>query len=207
MQKITTLVFDLGAVILNLKSEQDWFLQDMFANFEQQQLLHLYQQHFFRDFEKGKITPADFIQQLSFIINDKSKSEQQIKSYWNSILLDIPMHRLTLLQQLKQKYRLLLLSNTNHIHVEHIRDYMQNDFGEDILHTTFDHCYFSQEIGFRKPDREIYEYVMREQQLIPSEILFLDDKNENLQEPQKLGWHTFLVKYNNLTASDLHHLL
>lgn len=207
MQKISTLIFDLGGVIINLKPELTWFEQDMLANFEQAELLQLYQSHFFRDFEKGKIEPTVFIEQLKQIALENSSDETKIIQHWNGILLDIPLHRIEFLRQLKTKYRLLLLSNTNYIHLEHIRAYMQQEFGNDILSENFDTCYYSQEIGLRKPDKEIYEFVMKSQNIAPSEILFFDDKAENLTEPQKLGWQTFHVDFNKLSISDLQHLL
>lgn len=207
MQNIQTLIFDLGGVIINLKTELDWFQQDMLPHFDNDQLLRLYQQYFFRDFEKGKINPTDFIQQLKQIAIDKNISEEEIIKYWCGILLDIPPHRITFLHKLKQKYQLQLLSNTNHIHMDFIRTYMHQTFGTDVLAENFDFCYYSQEVGCRKPDKEIYELVQRQQNLTPNEILFFDDKAENLTAPQKLGWQTFQVPFNSLLISEVQYLL
>lgn len=207
MQKIKTLVFDLGGVIINLKPELDWFQNDMMKHFDNDQLINLYKQFYFREFEKGIINPTDFILQLKDIALNKNCSDEEIKKYWCGILLDIPVHRIDILKKLKEKYRLILLSNTNQIHVDCIRAYMQQTFGEDVLEGNFHHCYYSQEIGMRKPDAEIYEFVMEQQKLIPTETLFLDDKEENLIEPQKLGWQTFHVNFNKLSINDLQFLL
>lgn len=207
MQKISTLIFDLGGVIINLKIETDWFQQDMLSNFEQEKLMQLYQNFYFRDFEKGKISPTDFINQLKEIAINKSISDKEIIQYWCGIILDIPLYRIDILKRLKEKYKLLLLSNTNQIHIDFIRAFMIREFSEDILAVNFHHCYYSQEIGLRKPDTEIYEFVMQHQNLNPNEILFFDDKAENLIEPQKLGWQTFHVDFNNLSINELECLL
>jgi putative hydrolase of the HAD superfamily len=122
-------------------------------------------------------------------------------------LLDIPKHRIDILKHLKDKYKLVLLSNTNEIHLNEIYNYMQHEFGEDVLTPNFHHCYYSQEIGMRKPDAEIYEFVTHQQNLIPTETLFLDDKEENLIASQKIGWQTFHVNFNKLSINDLQFLL
>jgi putative hydrolase of the HAD superfamily len=47
----------------------------------------------------------------------------------------------------------------------------------------------------RKPDEEIYEHVIRENQLIPSQTLFLDDYGINLEGARKTGLQTFHVQH------------
>ncbi len=207
MQNIQTLIFDFGGVIINLKTEDEWLHQDLLPNFQPDSLLQLQQAGYFRNLETGNVRPEDFLQQMQAIATEKAATEEQVKQHWNAILKDIPSHRVELLQQLKQRYRLVLLSNTNSIHVESFQRYMQQHFGEDILRANFHTVYYSQEIGLRKPNKEIYEFVMRQQQLQPSEILFLDDKPENLWEPHNLGWQTFHVRFNELSAAALQHLL
>ncbi len=207
MEKIQTLIFDLGGVIINLKKEKDWLQEDLLPNFQAEKLQQLQQNNFFTDFETGKIEVHEFIQQLKNIALDKFISDEKIIRHWNAILLDIPKHRVDLLKKLSQRYQLILLSNTNHIHLDYIRDYMQQEFGEDVLKSIFHTCYYSQEVGHRKPDKEIYEFVLQQQGIRPSESLFMDDKPENLIEPQKAGWQTTAVDFNNLTATALAHLL
>ena len=207
MQNIQTLIFDLGGVIINLKTENNWFEEDLIPNFQPEKLHHLQQNNFFQDIETGKIRVEDFIQQLKEIAIDKAISDEQIIRYWNGILLDIPKHRVDLLKQLSKKYKLILLSNTNSIHLDFILNYIQEKFGENILAAIFHKCYYSQEISLRKPNKEIYEFVLQNETLQAANCIFFDDKKENLIEPEKLCIHTFLVDFNKLTASTLQHLL
>lgn len=206
MQTIQTLIFDLGGVIINLKTEQEWLEEDLLPNFQPEKFQSLQQQQYFQQFETGKVSVPDFIQQLKDIAVDESITDDVVIHHWNGILKDIPSHRVDLLKKLAEKYRLVLLSNTNHIHMDFIRKYMQAEFGEDILQENFHTCYYSQEIGLRKPNKEIYEFVLKQQGVKASESLFLDDKKENLTEPEKLGIQTFLVDFNALTAASLQHL-
>jgi putative hydrolase of the HAD superfamily len=206
MQNIQTLIFDLGGVIINLKTEQEWLEEDLLPNFQPEKLQSLQQQQYFQQFETGNVSVQDFIQQLKEIAVNKNITEDEVVHHWNGILKDIPKHRVDVLKQLSKKYKLILLSNTNHIHMDFIRNYMVAEFGEDILQGNFHTCYYSQEIGLRKPHKEIYEFVLQQQGITASESLFLDDKPENLSEPEKLGIHTFLVDFNALTAASLQHL-
>ena len=207
MQNIKTLIFDLGGVIINLKTEQEWQEEDLLPNFHPEKLQALQQQEYFQQFETGKVSVPDFIRQLKDIAVDESITDDGVIHHWNGILKDIPAHRVDLLKKLAEKYRLVLLSNTNHIHMDFIRKYMQAEFGEDILQENFHTCYYSQEIGLRKPNKEIYEFVLKQQGVKASESLFLDDKKENLTEPEKLGIQTFLVDFNALKQHALQLLL
>jgi len=206
MQNMQTLIFDLGGVIINLKSEHDWIEQDLIPHFHVNQLNELRQNLFFNDFETGKIGIDAFTGQLKDIAVNPKITDAEIIQHWNAILKDIPAHRVSLLKNLAEKYRLILLSNTNDIHLNAIRSYMQMEFGADVLETTFHTCYYSQQIGLRKPGKEIYEFVLQQQEIQAADSLFLDDKPENLIEPEKLGIQTFLVDFNKLSESSLKHL-
>ena len=207
MQNIQTLIFDLGGVIINLKTEQQWIDEDLLPNFQPEKFQLLQQQQYFQLFETGNVSVPDFIQQLKEIAINQQISEEEIIHHWNGILKDIPAHRVDLLKKLAEKYRLVLLSNTNHIHMNFIRKYMHAEFDADVLETNFHACYYSQEIGLRKPHKEIYEFVLKKQGIKASESLFLDDKRENLTEPEKLGIQTFLINFNKLTENMLQQLL
>ncbi len=207
MQNIETIIFDLGAVIINLKTENEWIEEDLLPNFNPTLLHDLQNKNFFRNYETGKINSNDFIFQLKKIALNKDITNEEIITHWNGILKDIPAHRVDLLKELSTKYNLILLSNTNEIHINAIFDYMQTVFGENVLDANFKKCYYSQEVGLRKPDKEIYEYVLQHENLIPEKCLFLDDKSENLIEPNRLGIQTLLIEFNNLSKSTLQRFL
>jgi putative hydrolase of the HAD superfamily len=62
----------------------------------------------------------------------------------------------------------------------------------------FDHVFFSAEIKLAKPDREIYEHVLLKTGYSAREIIFFDDREENLKTAKELGLNTFLVTQENL---------
>ncbi len=128
-------------------------------------------------------------------IREKSKlplSDFQIDKAWNSMILDFPEDRIKLLGKLKPHYRLFLLSNTNEIHRQY-SDAKIREIEGIGLSEYFDKAYYSHIIGMKKPDLEIYEYVLKDAGIKAHETLFLDDKKENLDAAMSLGINTMLV--------------
>jgi len=56
--------------------------------------------------------------------------------------------------------------------------------------------YLSYQLGLIKPDIELFKLVQTESGVNPEEILFVDDKSENLIAPTNLGWKTILFNPN-----------
>ena len=183
---IKTLLFDFGDVFLNLdKAATFRELNQLGLNDFSSEMIEQNQLY-----EMGKISSEDFV---GFYANaiPKSNSEALVKA-WNSILLDLPKHRLEFLQQLKEenKYQLILLSNTNDLHISWVKENIV-DFAE--FKACFDAFYLSHEINFRKPNADIYEFVLEKHQLQPNEVLFIDDTQENTEAAKSLGIHTWNI--------------
>jgi putative hydrolase of the HAD superfamily len=79
---------------------------------------------------------------------------------------------------LSTKYRLFLLSNTDAIHIETFEQKMEPLF--IVILQLLWKVYFSFEIGMRKPNSEIYKYVLNEHDLQAKRTLFIDDKKKIL---------------------------
>jgi len=183
---IKTLLFDFGDVFLNLdKAATFRELNQLGLNDFSSEMIEQNQLY-----EMGKISSEDFV---GFYANaiPKSDSEALVKA-WNSILLDLPKHRLKFLQQLKaeNKYQLILLSNTNDLHISWVKE---NIVDSTEFKACFDAFYLSHEINFRKPNADIYEFVLEKHQLQPNEVLFIDDTQENTEAAKSLGIHTWNI--------------
>ena len=114
---------------------------------------------------------------------------QQVIDAWNSCLLDIPQERLNRILKLREKYNVYMLSNTNDCHWQLI----ENKFFSAPNHTTdyyFDHVFLSHEMHLAKPDRRIYEQVLKEIGAKGEECLFIDDATSNLEAAASCGIHT-----------------
>ena len=49
--------------------------------------------------------------------------------------------------------------------------------------------YLSHELGLRKPDAKIFEYILKEQKLKAEEVFFIDDSQQHIASAKKLGIH------------------
>ncbi|MCK0159829.1 HAD family hydrolase [Allomuricauda sp. F6463D] len=150
----------------------------------------------FQIYEKGKIGSQDFLDEVSRHF-PKVDGEDLIQA-WNSILLDFPEERLQFIEQLAQenRYKLLLLSNTNDLHMECVKEQMGME-RFNRFKNVFDVFYLSYEMGMRKPDSEIFEFVLKENKLNAHETIFVDDVPENTDSAARLGinvWNLIVGK-------------
>jgi putative hydrolase of the HAD superfamily len=181
LKGIKNIIFDLGGVIINL----DYRLSlNEFKALGLKNAEKIYTQFsqlpWFDNFDTGRISSEIFICEFSKLLN-RGTSREQIIHAWNAMILDFPAERAKLLLKLKDHYRTFLLSNTNEIHIEHHFQNLQEKYGYDDMKSFFEKEYYSHKIGMRKPDREIFEFVLRENGLNASETLFIDDSLQHVE--------------------------
>ena len=189
---ITTLIFDFGGVIINLDLPtciQN--LKKLGTNDIENYLSNFGQKDFFLKFEIGEIGTPEFRNEIRKLTN-KTITDAEIDNAWCSFLCDIPSERLELLEKLRKKYRLLLLSNSNPLHVEVSAAIALQGPGKTIR-DYFDKCYFSYEMGLTKPDPAIFEALLADAGLEATECLFLDDGPKNIEAAKRLGIKTYFV--------------
>lgn len=194
---IRNIIFDLGAVLINLDTEATTraFKALGLKNFEE-----IYSQArqngLFDAFDCGTISPQEFRDGLKKHL-PPGTTDAAIDEAWNAMLLDIPEERLQLLDRLRKDYRLFLLSNTNEIHVTRFSADMQKQHGFSDLSGYFERWYYSCRIGMRKPDTEIFEFVLKENHLDPAETLFIDDSKQHIEGAKKVGITTLWLEPGN----------
>jgi FMN phosphatase YigB (HAD superfamily) len=201
--KYKNIIFDLGGVILNIDYdltskafEQLGLTQfnQLFSKAQQEKLFDLY--------EKGLITSDDFRNTLNNSLKTPV-SKETIDAAWNAMLLDLPPSRLELLKKLKSTHRTFLLSNTNEIHIHWFFNALKQQFGIPDLSDYFEKVYLSYEIQLRKPDAAIFEYVIKSNQLDPTETLFIDDSPQHIESAKKMGIQTYWLDVKKEDISDL----
>jgi FMN phosphatase YigB (HAD superfamily) len=181
---INTIIFDFGDIFINLdKQATVEGLKKLGLSEWNEDLNQLNMQ-----FEKGEIPQEDFLLGIQKHVPNASLVE--ILEAWNAILLDFPLYRLEFLQKLSKKYRLFLLSNTDSIHIETFEQETGISFYSDF-YQCFEKVYFSFEIGMRKPDAEIFNYLIQKHELSVKNTLFVDDKKENTDAALSLGFHVW----------------
>jgi len=194
MDNTKNIIFDYGNVIFSLdfnKSRQAWTdlgIADPDAFYS-----HQTQDKIFRDFEQGLVSEAEFRDYIRGILNNPQLSDEQIDAAWNALLIGVAPGNHELLLSLKPRYRTFLLSNTNSIHYNHFTDYLKKEHGIAGNETLFEKVYYSHEMGKRKPNADIFQQVLDENNLKPSETLFIDDSQPNISAAKKLGLQTYLL--------------
>ncbi len=183
---IKNIVFDFGDIFINLDKQA---VYEHLAAFGYPELTPE-MDTLAKTYEVGNISSDTFLTQLQELI--PSASSTQLTDAWNSILLDFPESRLRFLENLKAEgnYRLFLLSNTNELHI----DYVKKTMGMarwDRFEACFEQFYLSHEIHMRKPNTEIFDYVLAENRLAANETYFIDDTQENTAAAASVGIHTW----------------
>lgn len=201
---IDNIIFDLGGVILNIDPFQT--VSEMkklgIGNFDAV-YAHLRHTRTLDKLEKGLITQRDFIDDI-VRQSDQRLTDEQVLKAWNALLLDFPGERIRLLQSLKEshRYRTYLLSNTNAIHYQVYTRMLEEQFSIRGLESLFERAYFSHELHMRKPDREIFEYVIHDSGVDPQRTLFIDDAEANVQAARQVGLHAYHLN-GQATINDL----
>jgi putative hydrolase of the HAD superfamily len=189
---IKNIIFDFGDIFINLDKPAVFTALAKVGYTEITPEL----EKIFNDYEMGLMTSDSFIKKLNQIFPEANPKE--IKDAWNSILLDFPEHRLEFIEQLasEKKYRLFLLSNTNEIHIDYATDSISPERFERFK-ACFEKFYLSHEINLRKPNKDIYEFVLSENDLNPEETFFIDDTKMNTDSSSALGiksWNLLVGK-------------
>ena len=189
MNNIDTLIFDFGGVIINLDYSKPVSEFKKLGIIDSKKLYSKKEQtKLFDRLECGQISNENFLNE----IRKKSNTNdlELIKKAWNSILLNIPEERVHLLKKLSSKYKIFLLSNTNSIHLkEIISSYGEKKWKNFI--SIFNDVYFSNQIGMRKPNEDIFFYIMKKNKLDVSKTLFIDDSPQHIKTAKKIGFKTY----------------
>ncbi|MCK5401162.1 MAG: HAD-IA family hydrolase [Flavobacteriaceae bacterium] len=184
---IKTIIFDFGDVFINLDKEGamlhalNLFKTDSFSD-EMIATNNLY--------EKGLISTSSFIKFYKDCF--PSIAETEIIETWNIIIRDFPKHRLEFLKTLteEKKYTLILLSNTNELHIKQVVKIM-NSINYIKFKNCFDKFYLSHEIHLSKPSLDIFQFVLDENSLLAKECLFVDDTKDHTIAAAQLGINTW----------------
>lgn len=183
---IKTLIFDFGNVFINLNIEaaQKHALEAFQVESLSEEMLG-----FNSFYEQGLISTDEFIE--FYTENFPKLSKETLVDIWNNMLKDFPKYRLDFLKDIQQssKYNLILLSNTNALHIEYIKTHVP--FFE-AFKNCFDRFYLSHEINLIKPNPDIFEFVLNENKLEAEECLFIDDNADNIETAKGMNiktWH------------------
>jgi putative hydrolase of the HAD superfamily len=147
-------------------------------------------------FERGEITPESFAHRLVEELHLELSPQEFLREF-------VPWARgpypgaLSLLRRLRNTHHIACLSNSNELNTPLHRA---------SIHPHVDSFFFSDEIGLVKPDREIFEYVIRDLAVSPRRIAFFDDTPVNVEAARNAGLSAFLVEGIEETKAQLRRL-
>lgn len=196
--EVENIVFDFGNVLVDVDHKKIFFAFEQLGIVVDKTAVQA-NEGLIADLETGRIGVGEFCNALRDMSSRDGLTDEEILNGWNSSLKEYDYRRFELLNQLKQSgYKIFLLSNINRPHRELLERRFEdgNPFGRSFK-SFFDKVYYSDELGMRKPNEDIYKYAQQDGELEPQRTLFIDDLAVNLVVPSRLGWHT-----HNLVAPE-----
>jgi len=192
---ISTLIFDFGGVLINLNREKALTEFEKIGLLDTAKLLdNFLPVDIFMQLEIGELSEDEFLEKLA-ARSTQNPAKEQVKSAFQSFLQDIPDEKLDLLLELKKRFKILMLSNTNPIHFVWCKNTKFNYKGLNI-NDFFDKCYLSYEQKTAKPEKKIFEIILKERNLKAEECLFIDDAPANIETAKSLNFNTILYDVN-----------
>jgi len=149
----------------------------------------------FRSFEKGTITNLNFLDGLKEHIGGYA-SHRQLTTAWNALLGEMPVQHMDVLKTLKKDYQLVLVSNTNALHLDAIRKCM-GPFNFKKFMAMFEHVFLSFEMGERKPDANFFSKALQISKSEAAQCYLWDDTAVNIDQAEKMGFQTRLFSLEN----------
>ena len=187
--EIKNIVFDFGCVLVDLDKYR---CVDAFNSIGAQAIStyvdECRQEDLFHDFETGRIDIDVFCDEVRRKSPDCTATNEKICWAWNQLLTGIPERRVEKLKELKGRYRLFLLSNTNPVHWLPCKE---------LLDDCFEKVFLSYEMHMVKPDSDIFEKMLEESGIDAKETLFIDDSKANCRAAEALGIRTLHVSHGD----------
>lgn len=193
---LKNILFDMGNVLFSIdyKKTEDAFVALGYGNFSE-----MYSQFtaddLFEKLETGNISTDEFYTKM-IAAHPKEINEEQITTAWNGMLLHWRMESLAFLKTLAKDYNLYLLSNTNEIHLTAVNNLLLQQTGKESIDDLFTKAYYSHKINFRKPNKDVYEFIAKDAGIDPEETLFIDDLENNIEAAAQVGYKTHLLLAN-----------
>ena len=182
-----TILLDLGGVLIDVDYHATARAFRALGHPEFDRLYSKAQQdHLFDGFETGALSPEEFRDRIRQVL-DPSLSDAMIDANWNAMLGSIPPERIELVSRLKERYQVLLLSNTNAIHVPAFEAIIARENGITDFKALFHGAYYSCEIGQRKPEAASYRLVLERHNADPRRTLFIDDSIQHVHGARAAG--------------------
>ncbi|MDH2381643.1 HAD family phosphatase [Bradyrhizobium sp. CER78] len=184
---VDVLLFDIGRVVLDIDFDKVMAHWAQHAGCAPAELASRFVvDDSFKHHEIGRIDDAAFFANLRQSLGI-GLSDAQFLEGWNSIFTGEMPGIAPLLASAAKRMPLYAFSNTNPAHVAHFSAAHAELLGH------FRSVFLSSSIGFRKPDAEAYDHVVKAIGVPASRILFFDDLAANIEGARARGLHAIHV--------------
>lgn len=187
---IRSVISDLGKVILFFDNHIFFRKISEFCPFTALDIAERVHEHrdIIRSFDTGKISPEEFYREVIHRLDADVNQKTFFTIYCDVFSLNAPV--LDILAGLKDRYRMILLSNTD---IKRF-GFIKRAFPEIFI---FDGYVLSFEVGYLKPHPKIYKEALKKAKARAEECVFIDDIQENIEGAEKVGLDT--IRYGPKT--------
>jgi putative hydrolase of the HAD superfamily len=194
VDKIKTVIFDIGGVLANIDSNAFPRL----LGIERSRGNHVDEraiERMAKEYEIGRADTEEFFWMMHEIFKGKFTREK-LENAWNATVVEENSAIIPIVDAIQARYQTAILSNTNPAH-------FQESCDTAAIVKKFSRLYLSFRIGASKPDPAVYQYVIRDLSADPSSILFIDDLAENVAAAVKCGMQGIVFKDASGLSSEL----
>lgn len=177
---IKNIIFDLSEVIISGYHGVENIIEQN-SNISAEEFLKRKKEttNIFLDAMRGKYSEDEYIKAL--IENTNWNVNKEIIKKCVRQNLDTKIDGTTpIIESLKEKYNLILLS-------DHIKEWVEYILNANKDLEVFRHKYFSYEYGMLKEDEGTFKYILEKEEILPSETIFIDDNKDNIKMANKEG--------------------
>lgn len=198
---IKNIVFDVSGVLLELNF---WGCLDVFnwsSETKRQVSEIIFKSEQGEKFFKGKINTLTFYKTLiKQYPNHKDELKQVFYPEFLSHIMPPNYVTFEFLKELKSDYNVYILSNMD----KDMSNYFKNTFD---INKYINGAVYSFEVNCKKPEREIYEALLKKYNINPTETIYIDDSKRNIETAKNLGFKTFLFKGAEKTIPQIKNFL
>lgn len=192
MEQIKNIIFDLGGVLVGLDVER---CRASFRKLGMDRIADIidpcYPAEMIGQLERGEIDYQEACDRMREIAGTPDVSNEQIEWAYGEFLMDIPIEKLRMIEQLRQKgYKTYVLSNNNPISMQRVRKMFEAD-GHDMNYY-FDRIYLSYQLKELKPNEVVFRRMIADSGMTPEESLFIDDGQRNVDMALSLGFGVYM---------------
>lgn len=196
---IKTIIFDMGGVLLLNDISHTYEKLAESLKVEPRLMLKLISQNR-RKFMNGEYSAEGFAKLIKDSFRLKEDATEIISKWKDSFeqLMKLNDELFSLITRLKRNYKTAMLTDAPQLH-----SIVNKKKG---LYKPFDPCIISCQVGLVKPEKGIYELILKGLKQEPSECLVVDDREVNIETAKGIGFRTILFKDNEQFTKELKRL-